>query len=107
MTEDDKDKSWGCTKVLQYSEEKEVNGNTSYNYFVEWNNMNKSQSLVNFFPLSLISFARKITICVIFPSFVTYYTASLNHQQLFQRHRRFQLTQQVLSTNSESKSTNE
>jgi hypothetical protein len=33
MTEDAKDRSWGCNKVLKPSEEKGVDGNTSYNCF--------------------------------------------------------------------------
>jgi hypothetical protein len=65
MKEDDKEKSLECTKVLKYSEEKGVDGNTSYNCLIEWNGMSKSQSWVNFFALSLsnpipfISFASK------------------------------------------------
>jgi hypothetical protein len=44
MTEDDKDRSWECTKVLKYSEEKEMDGNTSCKCLITWNDMNKSQS---------------------------------------------------------------
>jgi hypothetical protein len=77
---------------------------------VEWNDMNKSQSWVNFFALShsnptlIISFSRvKITIWIRCPSAVSYNNASLNHQQLLKRYKRFQPTQKILSTNSESK----
>jgi hypothetical protein len=64
MTEDDKDKSWECNKVIKYCEEIGMNTSTNYNCLVEWNDINQSQSWVNFFALSLsnptpvISFAR-------------------------------------------------
>jgi hypothetical protein len=38
-----------------YSEEKGVDRNTSHDRLVEWNDMNKSKSWVNFFVLSLSS----------------------------------------------------
>jgi CO dehydrogenase/acetyl-CoA synthase epsilon subunit len=65
MTEDDKDRSWDCTKVLKDCEEKGLDGNTSYDCIVEWNDINKSQSRVNLFALNqrnhkcTLSFARK------------------------------------------------
>jgi hypothetical protein len=65
ITEDDRDRSWEFPKILKYSDEKGVDGNTSHNYLVEWNDMNKRKSWVNFFALSLrnslpnISFACK------------------------------------------------
>jgi hypothetical protein len=46
MTEDDKDRSWKCIKVLNYSEEKGVDGITSFIFFVERNDMNKLRSYV-------------------------------------------------------------
>jgi hypothetical protein len=101
MTEDDNDRRWECTKVLKFSEEKGVNGSTSHNCLVEWNDMNKSQLWANFFALNLrdlipiISFSRKNTIWIRFPSSISYNTAILNHQQIFQRYRRFQPTRQV------------
>jgi hypothetical protein len=61
---DDQDKSWECTKVLKYCEEIGMNTSTNHKCLVEWNDINKSQSWVNFFALSLsdptpiISFAR-------------------------------------------------
>ena len=64
MTEDDKDKSWECTKVIKYFEEIGRNTSTNHKCLVEWNDINRSQSWVNFFALSLsnptpvISFAR-------------------------------------------------
>jgi hypothetical protein len=66
MTEDDKDRRCECTKVLKCFEEKVVDDNTSYNRLVEWDDMNKSQSWVNFFPLilsniiTIVSFTRRI-----------------------------------------------
>jgi hypothetical protein len=62
--EDDQDMSWECTKVLKYCEEIGTNTSTNHKCLVEWNDINKSQSWVNFFALSLsdptpiISFAR-------------------------------------------------
>jgi hypothetical protein len=62
--EDDQDKSWECTKVLKYCEEIGMNTSTNHKCLVEWNDINKSQSWVNFFALSLsnptpaITFAR-------------------------------------------------
>jgi hypothetical protein len=44
MTEDDKDRSWEFTKMLKCCKEKGVDGNTSYDCLVQWNEMNKSQS---------------------------------------------------------------
>jgi hypothetical protein len=63
-SEDDQDKSWQCTKVLKYCEETGMNTSTNHKSLVEWNDINKSQSWVNFFALSLsnptpiITFAR-------------------------------------------------
>ena len=65
MAEDNKDRSWVCTKVLKYREEIGMKTSTNHKCLVEWNDINKSQSWVNFFALSLsnptpvISFARK------------------------------------------------
>jgi hypothetical protein len=51
--EDDQDKSWECTKVLKYCEEIGMNTSTNHKCLVEWNEMKKSQSWINFFVLSL------------------------------------------------------
>jgi hypothetical protein len=51
--EDDQDKSWECTKVLKYCEEIGMNTSTNHKCLVEWNDINKSKSWVNFFALSL------------------------------------------------------
>jgi hypothetical protein len=62
--EDEQDKSSECTKVLKYCEEKGMNTTTNHKCLVKWSDINKSQSWVNFFALSLsdptpiISFAR-------------------------------------------------
>ena len=64
LSEGDKDKSWECTKVLKYCEETGMSTSTNHKCLVEWNDINKSQSCVNFFALSLnnptpvITFAR-------------------------------------------------
>ena len=63
-SENDQNKSWKCTKVLKYCEELGVNTSTNHTCLVEWNDINRSQSWVNFFALSLsnptpiITFAR-------------------------------------------------
>jgi hypothetical protein len=49
----DQDKSWECTKMLKYCEEIGMNTSTNHKCLVEWNDINKSQSWVNFFALSL------------------------------------------------------
>jgi hypothetical protein len=64
-TEDDLNESWECTQVLKYCEDSGMYMSTIHNCLVEWDDMNKTQSWVNFFALSLsnptpiISFARK------------------------------------------------
>jgi hypothetical protein len=64
MDEKDGDMSWGCSKVLEYCEEKGADFCTKRKCLVEWNDINKSQSWVEFFavslsnPTPLISFAR-------------------------------------------------
>ena len=64
MAENDSDMSWECSKVLEYCEERGADCSTNQKCLVEWNDINKSQSWVNFFALSLssptptISFAR-------------------------------------------------
>jgi hypothetical protein len=63
-SENDQDKSWECTKVLKYCEELGMNTSANHTCLVEWNDINRSQSWVNFFVLTLsnptpiIAFAR-------------------------------------------------
>ena len=53
------------SKLLKYNHDREENDGSQHNFLVEWNNINKTQSWVNFFALSLndqtpiIDFARK------------------------------------------------
>ena len=64
MAENDSDMSWECSKVLEHCEERGAGRSTNHKSLVEWNDINKSQSWLNFFALSLmnptptISFAR-------------------------------------------------
>jgi hypothetical protein len=64
-TEDNLHESWECTKVMKYCDNSGIDMRTNHNCLLEWNDINKSQSWVNFFALSLsnptpiISFARK------------------------------------------------
>jgi hypothetical protein len=63
--EDDLDESWECTKVIKSCEYSGMDMSTNHYCLVEWDNMNKSQSWVNFFALCLSNptlvflFARK------------------------------------------------
>jgi hypothetical protein len=50
---DGHDRSWECIKVLSYSEERTADDNVNHRCLVEWNDLNKSQSWVNFFALCL------------------------------------------------------
>ena len=60
----DRENSWECSKVLKYYEDRGEDGNIHDNLLVDWNDINKIRSWVNFFALSLsnpipiISFAR-------------------------------------------------
>jgi hypothetical protein len=62
--EDGHDRSWECIKVLKYSEERTADFDIDHRCLVEWNDLNRSQSWVNFFALCLskrtpiISFAK-------------------------------------------------
>jgi hypothetical protein len=59
------DKTWECIKVLKYSEEKFSTNSDHHKCLVEWNDLNMSQSWVNFFAFCLsnhtpiISFAKE------------------------------------------------
>jgi hypothetical protein len=63
-TEEDNDMSWECCKVVDYSKEKGDNHSSNHKCLVEWNDINKAKSWVNYFALNLnnpktiISFAR-------------------------------------------------
>jgi hypothetical protein len=67
QTEEDNDMSWECHKVVDYCKEKGDDHSSNQKFSVEWNDVNKTKSWVNydFFALSLsnpktiISFARK------------------------------------------------
>jgi hypothetical protein len=47
------DKTWECVKILKYSEEKDLINSVQHKCLVESNDLNKSQSWVNFFALCL------------------------------------------------------
>jgi hypothetical protein len=63
-TEEDKDISWECCKVVDYCKEKVDYHRSNHKCLVEWNDINKTNSWVNCFVLSLsnptpiISFSR-------------------------------------------------
>jgi hypothetical protein len=64
MAAEREDTSWECSRMLEYHEDRGGNDDHHFNCLVEWRNLNKAQSWVNFFALSLsnptpiISFAR-------------------------------------------------
>ena len=51
--EEDRENSWECSKVLKHYEDRREDGNIQHNLLVEWNDINKTRSWVNFFALSL------------------------------------------------------
>jgi hypothetical protein len=63
-TEKDKDMSWECYKIINYCKEKGDVISSNHMCLVEWNDINKTKSWVNYFGLSIsnpkpiISFAR-------------------------------------------------
>jgi hypothetical protein len=63
-TKGDKDMSWECHKVVYYCKEKGNVNSSNHKCLVEWNDVNKTKSWLNYFALSLrnrkpiISFAR-------------------------------------------------
>jgi hypothetical protein len=63
-TEEDKDMSWECHKVVDYCKEKGDINSSNHKCLVEWNDVNKTKSWVNYFalilsnPKPIISFAR-------------------------------------------------
>jgi hypothetical protein len=46
-TEEDKDMSWECHKIVDYCKEKGYGNSSNHNCLVEWNNINKTKSWVN------------------------------------------------------------
>jgi hypothetical protein len=63
-TEEDNDMSWECCNVVDYCKEKGNVNSSNHKCLVEWNDINKTKSWVNYFALSLsnpkpiISFVR-------------------------------------------------
>jgi hypothetical protein len=45
----DKDMSWECCKVVSYCKEKGDIHNSNHKCLVEWNDINKTKSFVNYF----------------------------------------------------------
>jgi hypothetical protein len=52
-TEEDKDISWECCKVVDYCKEKGDVNSSNHKCLMEWNDINNSKSWVNYFALSL------------------------------------------------------
>jgi hypothetical protein len=108
--EDDLDESWECTKVLKYCEDSRKDMSTNHNCLVEWNDINNSQSWVNFFALSLsnptpiISFARKHNLLdnMAFQHLV-HYCKARNPVDAAKTYKAVQHRQLVLSTSLEYK----
>jgi hypothetical protein len=53
MVEEDDDKSWHCSKMLEDDEERRASGEHQLSCLVEWKNISNTQSCPNFFALSL------------------------------------------------------
>jgi hypothetical protein len=52
-TEEDNDISWECHKVVDHCKEKGDVNSSNHECLVEWNDVNKTKSWVNYFALSL------------------------------------------------------
>jgi hypothetical protein len=52
-TEEDKDMSWECHKVIDYCKQKGDVNSSNDKCLVEWNDINKTKSWINYFALSL------------------------------------------------------
>jgi hypothetical protein len=52
-TEEDKDLSWKCCMVVDYCKEVGEVNSSNQKCLVEWNDVNKTKSWVNYFALSL------------------------------------------------------
>jgi hypothetical protein len=52
-TEEDKDMSWECHNVVDYCKEKGDVNSSNHKCLVEWNDINRTKSWVNYFALSL------------------------------------------------------
>jgi hypothetical protein len=85
QTEENNDMSWECHKVVDYCKEKGDVNSSNHKCLMEWNDINKTKSWVNydFFALSLsnpkpiISFARNINLLDKMPScHLTHYSRS-------------------------------
>jgi hypothetical protein len=53
QTEEDNDMSWECCKVNEFYKEKGDVNSSNHKCLVEWNDINKTKSWVNYFALSL------------------------------------------------------
>jgi hypothetical protein len=66
--EDGYDSSWECIKVLKYAKERTAVDGVYHRHLLEWNDLNKSKSLLKFFvvclnnPTPIISLAREHTL---------------------------------------------
>jgi hypothetical protein len=54
-TEEDDDMSYECCKVVDYSKEKGDDHCSNHKCLVEWNDINRTKSWVNYFALSFIN----------------------------------------------------
>jgi hypothetical protein len=53
VTEEDRDRSWGRSKMIKYCDKKEEDGSNHHKCLVEWNDISKIWSWTYFFALSL------------------------------------------------------
>jgi hypothetical protein len=112
-TEEDKDMSWECFKVADYCKEKGDVNNSSHKCLVEWNDINKTKSWVNYFALSLsnaktiISFTRNNSLLDKMPFVTSLSTVGQTRQEILQGYLRFQQVLQVSNTSLAYKSPKE
>jgi hypothetical protein len=55
QTEEDNDMSWECCNVVDYCKEKGDDHSSNHKCLMQWNDINKTKSWVNYFALSLIN----------------------------------------------------
>jgi hypothetical protein len=105
----DDDKSWECAKVFEYYEDKGVDDSIQHTCLVEWNDINNSQSWVNFFALYLcnhtpgVSFVRDQKLLDKVRFAIEFHTARLNHQWIWPRYKMSHQARQLSSISLEFK----
>jgi hypothetical protein len=112
-TEADHYMSWECYKVVDYCKEKGDVNSSNHKCLVEWNDINKIKSWVNYFALSLsnptpmISLERNNNLLEKMHFVTSLSTIRQTRQYILQGYLRFQKALQVSDTSLVSKSPEE